>query len=325
MFSLFAKNNIVSGTSSDDRAENRALTRAQNFETISLFVFFVVSVSVLSFFLSSVAKAQTTALANDPATLAASAEEKATPRKFIWTGQVVFETTRSADESKPASYAGWYMASGSATHKEYALTTTARVGYAQEYTYRRDDGSNGSFDNPSLSVAKSFLNGRDFNLSWLDSVSVSLNGTIGANQESARRTFLWSNGATVTAGKSFGRALLRQSFGYTHSFFDYDIRDDGTVNSPDSVRSLTMLYYDISDRLSIGGSFTYGYSISFQGVGRATTMAQASADYMIAPEISASVGVASERGTLEPDGQTNRIRFYAPESAQYFVDLIVLL
>ena len=41
--------------------------------------------------------------------------------------------------------------------------------------------------------------------------------------------------------------------------------------------------------------------------------------------VEAAAQLRSERGTLEPDGQTNRIRFYAPESAQYFVDLIVLL
>lgn len=323
MFSVSAKS--VSAEDPSRVVGSNVGSFGQNLETISLFIFFVASVSILSFFLASVAKAQTTALANDPATLAASAEDKTTARKLIWTGQVVFETTRSADESQPASYAGWYMASASATHKAYAMTATARVGYAQEYSYRRDDGTDGSFDNPSLSVAKSFLNGRDFDLPWLDSVSLAVNGSVGANKESARRTLLWSNGLTVTGGKSLGRFLLRQSFGYTHSFFEYDIRDDGTVNSPDSVRSLTMLYYEVNDRFSIGGSLTYGYSVSFQGVGRGTTLAQASADYMITPKISASVGVASERGTLEPDGQTNRIRFYAPESAQYFVDLIVLL
>ena len=308
----------------------RADSRFETLSTISLFVLFVVSVSLLSFFISSVllparANAQTSALANDPATLAAAAEDKTTPRTYIFNGQLVLETARTADEAEAASYTGWYMATASATHKSLGVTATARLGYAQEYTYRRDDGSDGSFDNPSLSVAKSLLNGRDYELSWLDSVSFSGSGSIGANRESARRTLLWTNGITVTGAKNLGRFNLRQAFGYTRSFFEYDIRDDGTVNSPNSVRTLTTLYYDINDRLSAGASFTYVYSISYQDVGRGAQFMSATLDYMITPKISASIGIASERSTIEPDGQSDRIRFYAPDAAQYFVDLILLM
>jgi hypothetical protein len=295
------------------------------FSTAALFIAFVLLFALLSNLIASTANAQAAALANDPATLAASADESGNQSPFAYSGQFIFETTRTADEAEPISYTGWYQATASATHKKSALTGTARLGYTREYSYQRDDGSNGAFDNPGLSVAKSFRSGKDFETNLLDSVSVALSGAIGANDESRRRTFLWSNGVSVTGAKAIGRFNLRQSFGYTHSFFEYDIRDNGVVNSPDSVRSVSMLFYSVNDRVSLGGSFTYGYSISFQGVGRATTMAQVSADYSFSDRISASIGVASERGTLEPDGQTNRIRIYAPEAAQYFADLIISL
>lgn len=302
----------------------RAISR-MDFSTVTLFIAFVLLFSILSSLMASIARAQAAALANDPATLAASAAESDSQSPFAYSGQVIFETTRTADEAQPISYTGWYQATASATHKKSALTGTARVGYSREYSYQRADGSSGSFDNPGLTLAKSFRNGKDFEFGYLDSVSIVLSGAVGANNESRRRTFLWSNGVSVTGAKSIGRFNLRQSFGYTRSFFEYDIRDSGDVNSPNSVRSTSMAYYSLNDRVSFGASFTYGYSISFQGVGRATTMAQASADYSFTEKISASIGVASERGTLEPDGQTNRIRFFAPEAAIYFVDLIVSL
>lgn len=306
---------------------NKQAQRQHNIDlsTAALFVAFVLLFTLLTNLMASTANAQAAALANDPATLAASAAESGNQSPFAYSGQFIFETTRTADEAEPISYTGWYQATASATHKKSAITGTARLGYTREYSYQRDDGSNGAFDNPGLSLAKTFRNGKDFETSYLDSISIALSGAIGANDESRRRTFLWSNGVSITGAKALGRFNLRQSFGYTHSFFEYDIRDNGVVNSPDSVRSTSMLFYSVNDRVSLGGSFTYGYSISFQGVGRATTMAQVSADYSFTDRISASLGVASERGTLEPDGQTNRIRFFAPEAAQYFADLIISL
>lgn len=305
--------------------ESQLESKASLLSTFALFVFFVIVVGLASSFLASRAQAQAAALANDPATLAANAAQAENQSPFLFTGQLLVETARTANEADPISYTGWYQLTGSAIHKKTAMNATARIGYTREYSYQRDDGSVGSFDNPGLSLAKSFRNGKDYEFSALDAISVSLSGSIGANDDSRRRSFLWSNGVSVTGAKTLGDWNLRQSFGYTHSFYEYDIRDSGVVNSPHSLRSTTMAFYSLNDRVSFGGSFLYGYSISFQGVGRVTTMAQVSADYSFTDKISASLGVASERGTLEPDGQTNRIRFYAPEAATYFFDLIVSL
>lgn len=292
---------------------------------MALFVFFVVFVGLASSFLASRAHAQAAALANDPATLAANAAQADSEKPFLYTGQLLLETTRSANEAEPISYGGWYQLTASGIHKKSAINGTFRAGYTREYSYQREDGSMGSFDNPSVSVAKSFRHGKDYDLSWIDAISLSVSGAIGANDESRRRTFLWSNGVSVTVAKRLGRLSLRQGLGYTHSFFEYDIRDNGVVNSPHTLRSSTLAFYSLNDHISLGASLMYGYALSFQGVGRATTMAQFSADYAITEKISASLGVASDRGTLEPDGQTNRIRFYAPEAATYFFDLIVSL
>lgn len=298
----------------------------QILSTAFLFIFFVAAMTVLSAVLSSTAKAQTAALANDPATLAASALESDSNRPFAYSGQILFETLRSADEASPISYQGWYMATASATHKKSTITGTARVSYSREYSYAQDDGSKGSFDNPLLSVSKSFINGRDFEASWIDAVSISTSASFGAdNLLSKRRHFLWSNGLAVTGSKGLGRFFLQQSFGYSHSFYEYDISGSGVVNAPNSVRSASALYYSFSDQLSVGASFVYGYAVSFQNVGRGSQISALSADYSVSKTLAVSLGVSTERGTLEPDGQSDRIRFYAPETAQYFFDVIFIL
>jgi hypothetical protein len=276
-------------------------------------------------FTQSRAFGQAAVLADDPATLAASATEAATAHPFVYSGQFLYELMRTADESIDTSYSAWYQITGSATYKRLGITTSARLGYTQEYTYASDDGSVGSVVNPSVTVSKSFLNGRDYNFAWFDSASISVSGLIGANRESERRSLLWTNGLTITGSKSLGRFFLRQSFGYSRSFFEYEIRDNGVVNSPSTLRSNSLVYYSLTDKLSLGGSFTYAYSVSYQDVGRVVTMAAASVDYVITNKISASLGVSSERSVLEPDGQSSRIRLYAPETAQYFADLIISL
>lgn len=319
------KGRIVLDRIAASEADLKTTTWVDTLTTISLFILFVFSVAFIAIIYTSTAKAQSAALANDPATLATAAEESNNPKRFAYSGQFIVETTRSADEAHPASYTGWYLLSGSATHKATAITGTLRTAYGREYTYQRDDNTNGAFDNPIATVSKSFLNDRDFKSGLVDSVSVSLNGAIGANPESARRKFLWSNGLAVTLGKAMGGFTLRQSFGYTHSFYEYDIRNDGTVNSPDSVKSATSLFYDVTPKFSFGGVFSYGVAKSFQGVNRAGQQTQFTMDYSITNKIVASLGVASDRSTIEPDGQSDHIRFYAPEAAQYFVDLLILL
>lgn len=267
--------------------------------------------------------AQSAALANDPATLAASADLDGKP--FLFSGQFLVETARTADESQPASYSGSYLGVLSAVHRKTGLTSTLRASYSQEYSYDRDDGTNGGVENPSLAVAKAWRAGKSFESTLIDSVSLSLSGSAGLSKESRRRTLLGTAGVSATISKRLDRFNVRESVGYTRSFFNYDIRDNGVVNSPNTFRSITSVYCDVNDRLSIGGEFTFGYAVSFQGVGRTTELSVFSADYAFTDTISGSLGVSTERGTLEPDGTSNRVRFFAPEAAQYFVDLILLL
>ncbi|MBL7687970.1 MAG: hypothetical protein JNJ49_08035, partial [Bdellovibrionaceae bacterium] len=76
---------------------------------------------------ASKAHAQSAALANDPATLAASADLDGKP--FLLSGQLLVETARTADESQPASYSGSYLGVLSAVHRKSGLTSTLRASY----------------------------------------------------------------------------------------------------------------------------------------------------------------------------------------------------
>lgn len=316
-----------------NKTANSSPSVSETLSTLSLLLFFVIAMTVLSTWLTSVAKAQTSttqtsavispALANDPATLAAAAEQGS--RRFAYTGELLLETARTADESSPISYTGWYKFTGSATHAPTAITGMIRLGYTREYTYERADGTNGDLDNPILTLSKSFLHGQHYDFAALDSVSLALIGSLPGGREAERRTFMGSSGVLLTGSKALGRFTIQQTFGYSRGFYRYDIRDDGTVNSPDAFKTLTLVNYNLTDRLSLGGLFNYSYAISFQGIGRGTQLGAVTVDYALTENIAASIGVMSERATIEPDGQSDRIRVYAPEAAQYFADVILKL
>lgn len=293
--------------------------------TVLSLLFFILVMVLASSLLVPRANAQTAALADDPATLAEKAATVENQSPFLYQGQVVVETVRSANEAEIANYSGLYELTASAVHKRTAIVLTGRLRYSQQYSYANDDGSTGMFENPRVSAAKSFRRGKEFDFDWLDAISVSVSGTLGANAESQRRHFRWANGVSVTGAKDFGRLALRQGLGYSYSFYEYDIRSNGVVNSPNAFSSSTLAFYSLSDNFSFGGGFFYTYAVSFQGVGRGVASGTLSADYSLSNRVALSLGVASEASALTPDGLSYDVRLYAPESAQYYFDVIVSL
>lgn len=281
--------------------------------------------TILCLLAAPLAHAQVATVATEPATLAAKADDANTKKGFDFAGQLLVETDRNADEASAETYSGWYKLTTSVTHAKSSISLTSKLGYTREYTYERADGTNGDFDNPILILAKTFLDKEDYSFAGLDSISISLVNSIGASRESARRSFLWSNGLLLTGAKAVGRFKLEQSLGYSRGFYEYDIRNDGTVNSPTSLKSMTTVYYGITDRLQVGGTLIYNYAISFQDVGRGSQLGFATIDYTFNERIAASLGMSTERDTIEPDGQSDRIRVFAPEAAKYFVDVVLTI
>lgn len=287
----------------------------------------MIAVSTCLFGLNAQTVLAQSSLANDPARLASEAISEAggVSKPVVMSGQLILGATRTADEAQPISYAGSYMGVLSAVHPGSRIAGTLRVAYSQEYTYADKNNSTGTFENPSLSLSRSWAQGKHFESSVLDSLSLTFSGVVGANDESARRNFLWSNGLSLTATKTLGRWTAQQSIGYSRGFYEYETRRNGVINSPDTFKGISTLIFGLSDRVSVGATYSYAYSVSFQGVGRVATIADTSVEYALSDRLAASVGVSVERGTLEPDGQSNRIRFFAPEAAQYVAQLTLLL
>jgi hypothetical protein len=252
------------------------------------------------------------------------AEQKPAESAYQGSAKFVIETSRVVNtDTDTESFAGWYQATFSGLHKPTNIGAKLVLGFSQEYSYDREDGTTNAFDNPLASVSKTWKSGADFKTKFVDTVALSLTGALPASREMTRRTFLGSLGPNIGVAKKFGRATVTQALGYVRSFYEYEIRDNGVVNSPDAFRSTTGLDLALTDALSLSTSLVYTYAVSFQGVGKATQITSLSADYAFTDHFSMSLGLATERGTLEPDGQTNRIKFYDPDTTQAFIDLVV--
>ena len=250
------------------------------------------------------------------------APAKSPTRRFKPSMALVIETTRNLQEDDAVSYAGSYDLTLGLANIYKGWGVVAHEVYAREYSYQNDDGADGAFANPDFAIGKTLKSGEGLaSDSFLKAFGFGFSGSLPGSREAQKRTFRGSTGVYVKAEKSIRRLDLAQKFSYSRLYYEYDIRDDGTVNSPDSFKSSTGLSYNVTDKLALSLSLVLGYAINFQGTSTGSQISQLSIDYAFTDAIGTSLGVASEKGTQTPDGQGNRIDLYAPEVAQAFFDL----
>ena len=136
-----------------------------------------------------------------------------------------------------------------------------------------------------------------------------------------RQSFQGSVGPSVNFDKHVWRFNLTQGFGYSRGFYEYDMDDAGIINSPDVFKSMSLVSTSITDSLAWTNSFLYAYAIDFRKVGKATQIFTSSVDCYWTSRFSTSLGVMTNRGTLDADGRTNRILIFDQNSSVAFLDL----
>jgi hypothetical protein len=241
-----------------------------------------------------------------------------------FSGHLVFDTARSLDPSVATSWSGQYTATLGFKHARTGITAEAEVSYAREYSYQRDDGMDGDLHHALLLVGKNWESGKDFDTKMIDHVGVNFSGLLPVNREMQRRTFRGSAGPGVGVDKAFGRFTLAQAVGYRRASYEYDIRDDGTVNIPDVVKLKSDLSFAFNDQWSFGIDYVYTYAVSFQGVARGADTIVYELDYQPWKTLGFALGLLSDRATtLDPDGQSSQASLYSQEGASGYFDLIL--
>ncbi|MES2963756.1 MAG: hypothetical protein V4760_07675 [Bdellovibrionota bacterium] len=157
----------------------------------------------------------------------------------------------------------------------------------------------------------------------LDAITWSVSGALPGSREMELRKFQGSLGTSVRFAKSIRKLDLSQAFGYTRGFYEYDIRDDGTVNTPEQYKSTTELGYNVTDKLALSLSVALTQGVNFQGTARGSESSAISVDYTFTDHVSSSLGVSTDRGTMLPDGESNRVRLFDAEVAQAFFDIVI--
>ena len=236
---------------------------------------------------------------------------------FSFKGNLLIDTSANVNTADPTSVSGLYRLSTSVSHNPSGVSAFSILDYGREYSYQRDDGTDGDLDSAVIGVKKTWKDP----VAWLDMIALGLSSGLPVGRESVRRTFRGSLGPSLTLGKKLGRLEMSESVGYSYSFYEYGIRNDGTVNSPHGFRSISSLSLALTEKLVTSATFFYKRALSFQNVARDTTVTYLSLDYQLFTKLGVSVGVATEAGTLDPDGQTNRITFVDAGTSQAFFDL----
>lgn len=235
--------------------------------------------------------------------------------------KVTVETSRTVSADDEPNYGGWYQIATGYSIPKQGLAFGVSVGWFQNYSKEKDDHTNGDLDNPVLTASKTWKEGVHFKSSIFDSITAGVSSVAGTSHESARRTFIANVGPSIGAAKAIRKLHIGQTFAYARGFYNYDIRDDGTVNSPNVLKSKTDLSYDLTEKLALSLSTALSYAISFQNVGKTTELSSISLDYSPTDKIGFSAGVSTERGTQAADGLSNRIALFQQDVAQAFLDM----
>jgi hypothetical protein len=246
-------------------------------------------------------------------------------KRFVISSSFIIDTagTFAPDRAEDRAMSGEYTLRTGVTDQKNNITALIQGGYGREYTFELEDGQDGDIVDPTIAVVKSFREGHDFRSPIFDAINVGLGGFIGASRESARGTFVGSIGPSIGVTKRIHRLNLGQKFGYSRRFYNYDIRNDGTINAPDAITSTTDISYGLTDTLAISASTLFTYAVNFQGTGETRELSALSLDWSISPALGTSLGVATRRGTISDEGTYNTVKFVDDSVAQGFFDLIL--
>ena len=201
----------------------------------------------------------------------------------------------------------WSFLSANVSHKPSKITFGFNAGYSQVSNTDHDEETPEqvtAFDSPVMTLSRSWKNGKDFDGFWLDAVSFGLTGTTPGNKDAFDKRFRGSVGPYATLDKTFGRWILSQTLGYSRGFYD-EKNIDATVNSPDAFKTLTVLGYNITEKLNLNGSFQSNYALDFAGAGHIKNLWNLSLEYEINKIVDANFGVGSAVGYLSPDAQSD--------------------
>jgi len=258
-----------------------------------------------------------------PANISATLPEKETSKRVVWSSSLTIDTSGTLNADDARSYSGEYLLKTGLSDKKTGIAGLLKLGYDREYSFEQDDGHDGDLVDPSVAVTKTWTEGKDFRSPVFDTIVAGVSGVAGASRESARRTLVAAVGPKLGVTKKIHRLNLGETFGYSRRFYNYDIRDDGTVNSPDSFSSTTDISFDITDDLSIAAETALFYAINFQGTGVTEEWSSLELDYTLSKTIGTALGVATKRGTISDDGTYNQIKFIDANVAQAYFDLIL--
>lgn len=270
---------------------------------------------------SATKKQQTTAPTTAARIRGSLAKNKIAKPQWSGSAKIAIETDQSLDPDSPTAYEGVYTLDMALGYKPTKVDVSSRVRYVREYSYVREDGTAGAFENPQFGMVTRFENGQEYRWQGLDRVSIGVSGSIPGNREAQRATFQGSIGPKIKIAKEFWRIDARQSFSYGRSFFEKEIRADGATNTPHVYNSVTDIGFRITDSLKLSTLFWYIYSVDYQGFDSGHEETSFSLDYDFTENVSASLGVTTSRETIDPDGKSERIRLYEPKSAQAFLSL----
>ncbi len=268
------------------------------------------------------ANAQAAASNKLATTIARPATEE---KKFKNMNEILVQTFSSLNEEHNGAMSGRYKLATYFGYVPWSMNLVGEFAYNREYTYQRADGTDGYWENPVLAVTKVFASGKDFDTKIIDRMVLSAAGSMPANRDARQKTFLGSTGAAVRVTKTLGPVFVLQRLGYTRGYYEYELMDSGTVNSPDTFKYTSELTLKFSKYFAITGGFVYLHAISYQGVAKGSQWSGYSLDAMPLENLRVSLGVETDRPTMLPDGSGDQLMVFDKRASRVFLEMFLTI
>lgn len=229
--------------------------------------------------------------------------------KSQWiSAQLALGTSRTTEQKDDQTSMRWTALSLDLVHAGTGLFANGTGGYTQYWT-ETNQSVEGAMDNPAVRVGKSWQ------VPGLDSLKTGISGTLPANDSTRKLTFHHSLGGFVEIEKSLGRWNLVQNFGistgnYGENFNVY--AEDSYEEDAEPVitrearvqhvrRSSTELGFQITDALSVTGTYLLYSTSDFNGVDQVRDLWLAGLTYSFNKTIEASLGYGPGFGMSSVD------------------------
>jgi hypothetical protein len=201
------------------------------------------------------------------------------------------------------------------------LSASARISYSQEYSYVRDDGRAGDFDDSILGLSRKIAEpAKDF------TISTALSLVLPTSRETQLSGLKSAAGIGIPLAYKWKKFDIGITPKFSQNFHDVEVQPNGKLNTAYSFSILNVLAYNFTDKLNASIIYAPSHGYTYQGTTRDKYSLVYEVAYGWTDKFSTAVGLANVNASaLYRTGLDSNYTLYDGAQTIGYFDLILSL